>query len=338
MNLNTTSDLHADRAQWFGIAFSLAFTALIWLLGSRLDQIQLLPDTGPAWYYWRLPQPTYLTRLSAWGLYALHQVSIWALIYYAQTRVGRYGKKLQGFHYGALGVNALFIGLHLVQTHLFYDGLAQDVAVWTSQGSVILLLVIVLLMENSRRGLFWGKQVPFGRGIIDVAKRYHGYLFSWAIIYTFWFHPMVATSGHLIGFFYMFLLMLQGSLFFTPVHLNRIWTTILEVLVLVHGTLVALMNTNGLWPMFFFGFLGIFVITQMHRISLSSRARWLILAGYIGAAVLIYSGRGIDNIHQITWIPVIEYLAVFVVAGLIWLGVKLFGKPLQPAGSPASGS
>jgi hypothetical protein len=25
---------------------------------------------------------------------------------------------------------------------------------------------------------------------VDVAKRYHGYVFSWAVIYTFWYHPM----------------------------------------------------------------------------------------------------------------------------------------------------
>ena len=338
MKSNESAMRSASKAQWLGIGFSFGFTLLIWLLGSRLDQIQLLPDTGPAWYYWRLPQPNFLSRLSAWGLYALHQLTIWGLLYYAQTRVGRYSKKLQSFHYWTMGANALFVVLHLVQTHLLYDGLAQDVAVWSSQGSVILLLVVVLLMENSRRGLFWGKKVPISRAIVDVAKRYHGYIFSWAIIYTFWFHPMVATSGHLIGFFYMFLLMLQGSLFYTPAHLNRTWTTILEGLVLVHGTLVAVMNANGLWPMFFFGFLGIFVITQMHGLKLSRLARWIILTGYIGAALLIYSTNGITSIHQITWIPIIEYLAVFLVAALIWLGIKLFGKPIAPVSRQASGS
>ncbi len=44
---------------------------------------------------------------------------------------------------------------------------------------------------------------------------------------------MEPTNGHLIGFFYMFLLMLQGSLFFTRIHVNRWWTLIQEFLVLV---------------------------------------------------------------------------------------------------------
>ena len=73
---------------------------------------------------------------------------------------------------------------------------------------------------------------------------------------------MEPTSGHLIGFLYMFLLLLQGSLFFTRVHVNRWWMLVQEATVLVHGTLVAVMQGNGLWPMFAFGFGGLFVIPR----------------------------------------------------------------------------
>ena len=112
-----------------------------------------------------------------------------------------------------------------MQTQVFYDGLAQDVSIYSSQGSVILLLVVVLLMENRRRGLVFAKPAPIKRdGRADFARKYHGYLFSWAAIYTFWYHPMLNTPGHLVGFFYMFLLLLQGSLFLTRAHINRVWT------------------------------------------------------------------------------------------------------------------
>jgi hypothetical protein len=33
----------------------------------------------------------------------------------------------------ALGMNAVFILLHLFQTQIWYDGLAQDVSIWSSQ-------------------------------------------------------------------------------------------------------------------------------------------------------------------------------------------------------------
>lgn len=44
--------------------------------------------------------------------------------------------------------------LHLVQTWLWYDGLAQDVPIWSSQGSVIVMLVLILFLEMPRRGLW----------------------------------------------------------------------------------------------------------------------------------------------------------------------------------------
>lgn len=62
--------------------------------------------------------------------------------------------------------------------------------------------------------------------------------------------------------FYMFLLLLQGSLFFTRIHTNR-WSTVAqEVIVLAHGVLVAVMQDNELWRMFALGLGGIFVITR----------------------------------------------------------------------------
>jgi len=312
-------------ALWGGIVFSLLFTGLIWVTGERLNAIPLLPDQGAAWYYWKLPSPTFWTRATAWGFYLLHQVALWGLIWYAQTRVKKYIAGLHKVNLVALGVNAFFIVLHLLQTQVWYDGLAQDTSIFSSQGSVIVMLVWILLMENSRRGLFFGKRVPFSKRVISFARKYHGYVFSWAIVYTFWFHPMVNTSGHLIGFFYMFLLMLQGSLFFTRIHVNKWWTVVQEVTVLVHGALVAVMQGNGIWPMFAFGFAGLLVITQMHGLGLPRWSKWGIVALFVGSALWVYSDRGLAQLNEIIRIPVIEYLAVFVLAGLIWLGLWLAG-------------
>jgi hypothetical protein len=329
--------ISSSAALWGGIAFSLLFTGLIAWAGARLDAIELLPDTGAAWYYWKLPEPTYWSRATAWTFYLAHQLALFGLIYYAQSRQIRYTPGLHPVNLVALGVNAFFILLHFAQTHVWYDGLAQDVSIWSSQGSVIVLLVWVLLLENNRRGLFFGQKVPFSKRIIGFARKYHGYFFAWAVVYTFWYHPMVSTSGHLIGFLYMFLLLLQGSLFFTRIHVNRIWTLVLEVSVLVHGTLVAVMQGNGIWPMFAFGFGGIFVITQMHGVGLSRLARGLILAGYIAAAVWVYSERGWAQLNEIIRIPVIDYVAVFVLAGLFGLGLWIAGLVRrQPESPPAT--
>ena len=316
----------AKIALWGGIGFSLAFTALIWWAGQRLASVPHLPSQGPAWYFWKLATPTFWSHFTAWTFYAVHQIAFWSLIYYAQTHVRTYSKGLHPVNLWAMGANAFFILLHFGQTHIWYDGLAQDVSVFSSQGSVILMLVAILLMENQRRGLFLGKKVSFAKQIGSFARKYHGYLFAWATVYTFWYHPMENTPGHLAGFVYMFLLLLQGSLFLTRMHVNKWWTLTQEVLVGIHGTLVAIYQGHGLWPMFAFGFAGIFILTQMHGLGWSRLVRWLVAGGYIAGVLFVYSSRVWVQMNEILRIPVIEYLLVFVIAGLIALGLWIAGR------------
>jgi hypothetical protein len=322
-NRKTKDDL---RAAWIGIGFALLFSALVWWGNQFVADTVLLEDQGASWYYWKLPQPSFWTRATAWGGYLAHQLSFWGLIYYAQSRVKKYAKGMHKINYIALGMNAFFILLHFLQTQFFYDGLAQDVSIWSSQASVAILLIWVLLMENRRRGMFWGKPVSISKEIIDFARKYHGYFFAWATVYTFWYHPMVFTSGHIVGFFYMFLLLLQGSLFLTRIHINRWWTLFQEVLVLIHGTIVAVMQGNQIWPMFAFGFGGVFVITQMHGLRLKEWVKYIVLLVYLAAAGIVYNQRGWAQLNEIIRIPLIDYLAVFILAGLLWLVMRAFRK------------
>ena len=37
-----------------GILFSFAILALTWWAGPRLDTVELMPDQGASWYYWKL--------------------------------------------------------------------------------------------------------------------------------------------------------------------------------------------------------------------------------------------------------------------------------------------
>lgn len=327
-NDNKENKIEATTALYWGIAFSFAFTVLIWVIRPLLPQIDFAADTGVSHYYWKLPNPTALTRASAWIGYVLHQVVIWALIWQAQKQKRKklinYSKNLHRFNVLALGANAFFITLHLVQTAVFYDGTAQDVSIFSAQGSVILMLVLVLLMENQRRGLFFGYKVPFLKQSAALVRTYHGYIFSWAVIYTFWYHPMENTMGHLIGFFYTFFLLLQGSLFFTRAHVNKWWMVTQEVIVLFHGTLVAMAQGAGrevpFWPMFFFGFAALFVVTQMYGLGLKRWMRWAIIGAFIVGVTVIYNGRWADT-NEIIRIPVIEYGFVFILALLIQLGI-----------------
>jgi hypothetical protein len=123
---------------------------------------------------------------------------------------------------------------------------------------------------------------------------------------------------------------LQGSLFFTRVHLNKWWGFALETMVLVHGTIVAILAANGLWQMFFFGFAGIVVATSMYGLGLARWIRLTVIGVYLAFAFAIYSQIGIEKIHQITWIPLTYYATVFALAlligGGIWLVQKIGGR------------
>jgi hypothetical protein len=93
--------------------------------------------------------------------------------------------------------------------------------------------------------------------------------------------------------------------------------------VLVHGTLVAVYQGNGLWPMFFFGFAGVLVLTQIHGLGLPRWGRWAVLAAYLVGAVAVYNGRGWNKLYELVSIPLIEYLGVLVLALLFALGLRL---------------
>ncbi len=319
MNLESAS---SNKALFGLLAASLGFTAAIWFLDDRLAQFALaVREPGmPRFYPWMLATHSDWARYTAWAGYLLHQSAFWWLIWRAQSQGTRFTSGLKPLNYQAFVVTAGAISLHLLQTHLFYDGLAQDVPEWTAMWSVIVLLLVVLLIENRRRGILlgqrWGGYVAEAG---DVARRYHGYYFAWATIYTFWYHPMVSTSGHLLGFLYMFLLFAQGSLMYTHAHTNRWWTLTLEALVMVHGVLVAMMNSDGAWHLFGFGLAGVFVVTQAWGLGLKRRTNWLLVIGYAIALVAFYANWGIADIIKPFRILGGYFVVLPVLAGVIWL-------------------
>ena len=94
---------------WAGIAFSFALTGVIWLLSPQLAAFPHLPDQGATWYYWKLPEPSFLARFTAWGFYLAQQFLIWGIIFQAQRHRTRYGGSLSKYNIAALAVNAVFV-------------------------------------------------------------------------------------------------------------------------------------------------------------------------------------------------------------------------------------
>lgn len=288
--------------------FCLAIAAL----SPRLAAFAKPADQGSWWYYWQLAEPTGWTRLSAWALYILHQAFVW-WIAARMLKEGGHPDSVSAANKIALWGNLVFMCLHLAQTHLFYDGLAQDVPVWSSQWSVIIMLVIMIYLLIPRRGILLGVRMPAGQRLYRWVRRYHGFYISWALVYTFWFHPMEGDYGLLTGFFYMFLLFIQLSFAGTRLHTAIGWLTVLELTVGIHGPAISLQKHlaegggslfTDTWPMFFFGFVAVFVFTGQFGFKLGKPARAAIFAAYAGLAALVYAFRGYGRLFEISFIPV----------------------------------
>ncbi|WP_448212017.1 hypothetical protein [Colwellia sp. MEBiC06753] len=306
----------------YAILVCLLLMVLIWLLGPYSEHINFLEDKGVTWYYWQLPEPNFWTRFSAWSLYIGHQCSLWYLIYLSQKKKLSYqptGKL--GLHKEnviALAVNLFFVLAHIVQTKVFYDGLAQDTSNFAAMISVVLVLAFTLVLEHNRRGFILGKRFEWLSYSRDVFVRYHGYYFSWAMIYTFWFHPIETTLGHMLGTVYILFFLVQGSLFFTRFHQNIFWKAFLEMFVVIHAVVIAYYSIhNESVSMFAFGFLAMFFLTYAYGLGLKKRTITVLTTLFLLIAIAYYQPNWL-GLSELIRIPLILYGVALIFAALAY--------------------
>lgn len=331
MQLSSQTSITDRRAVDWSIIFTVVVCLSILLLGTWLLQFEVAeepPGATEFFYEWQLANPTFWSRATAWLGFGLHMLLIWFTTWWAQERTDRkYLGRLRVVNVVALAINAVFVLLHFGQTAIFYDGIAQDLPGWTAQSTVIMMLFVIMMMENRRRGMFFGKKLNFREEFYHWLKRYHGYAFSFAVIYTFWFHPMIPTWGHIVGFMQVMLVMVQGSMIFTKMHVNRKWIFLNEILVLPHAALIAINQGGGIVFMFLWGFGTIFIVTQMHGLGLKTWVKNLFYAGFTISLFLTYAFiREPFEISEIIRIPMIDYILIFLTYGVWLLFARISGK------------
>lgn len=229
-----------------------------------------------------------------------------------------------------LALHAVFCSARIAHTHLLsYDGLAADVPEVTSLAAVALLLVWVWLLEAPRRGVVAGARPPkalTAPALRATAVATHGYFFSFATIYTLWYHPAASTVAHLSGFLYVFLLLLQSGLAGTAAHGRRWWTATLEGWVAAHALITAATVGGGrLVPLFGWGLATSFMAVHVHGFGIRRRVRAAVAAAYgVGAAVAVGVGWGGTRGWHLVAIPALLYAALgglaLVLAALTALG------------------
>ncbi|QMS85468.1 alpha/beta hydrolase [Candidatus Xianfuyuplasma coldseepsis] len=325
-----------DKLFLYSLIGGVVFSLVILLMPTSIYDFYPNPeiyDYGFNYYLWkfRAIDQSMVARVTAWVLFFAHFGSVVYLLNQLKKHQAEKQDGYTKYNVYLLVTNALFIVLHYIHTWLWYDALAQDTPVWSSQGSVIVMLVLILIIENRRRGLFFGKKMPFPKESTRAVMKYHGIYIALATIFTFWYHPMENTSWHIVGFFYMYLLFIQMSFARTKLHQNKYFNVTLEVMVLFHGTAVALYSGNAPWAMFLFGFATIFFITQIYGLGLNKTTIHIMQGLFVLIALATYSGlfndRAFYEINEVVRIPFIEYGLVFVFVYMIYGWIKLPVKP-----------
>ncbi|KAI8334989.1 hypothetical protein BC941DRAFT_453983 [Chlamydoabsidia padenii] len=292
-------------------------------------------DITPFAYAWRRSDPSSLSRASAWLGYVIHQLGQWYII----TRVLQqqpppltYATTWRWWNWAMVYLNISMAFYKLIQAHLFYDGLAVDISEAITQGSVIMILVVALILAIPRRGIIFGyPQEPIGSVAYNVVwnfiKKYHAYMISFGTVMNFHYHPCEGTLAHHHGFIYQCLLLWQSSNFLHTSHRNKYWVLFLELWVLVHGSFTAYFQPGPGWQIFLYGFLVVFVTNQIYDTGLLNRhasftTGWRPFMVYLSFILLVLFGFGKDDHHyyRILFIPVAEFLAVLYCLGIGGVG------------------
>ena len=131
-----------------GTILSAILTAIIAVTAVRLTGFQIVGSTVAFAYPWRLVEPTVMSQLTAWVGYVLHNIFVWGIIYIVRKNKPKFRSELRWYNWALLIGNLVFVGLHILQTQVYYDGLAQDVPEITALGS------LALIVSTLKLGLF----------------------------------------------------------------------------------------------------------------------------------------------------------------------------------------
>jgi len=280
-------------------------------------------------YPWRLATTTSAARISTWLGYLVHQFGQFYILANVQwlSRTGqiqaKWSSQYQWWNWQMMYLNVAMVLYKCIQGHIWYEGLAVDVPEGTAMGAVVAILIGAIVIEIPYRGLFFGRckriPIPHFNDIVTFAKRYHGYMISFGIVYDFHYHPMESTVGHLGGFFYQSLLFWQSTSFLHYSHRNKNWTLLLEIWVLIHGSITAMIQPGFGWQVFLFGFSVIFLVNQIwgipaiRRMSQPSRTATISAAYAIFLVMAYYGFKDSNGYYRMTFIPVTEFAFVLAI-------------------------
>jgi hypothetical protein len=307
--------------------------------------------TVPFEYPFRLAQSSIWSHLVPWICYVVHQSGHWYLISQARSAHSRGELKwtpagqLNPYAHKMLVLNGVMVLMHFLVSRFNYNGLCSSFSEISTLVAGVTSLVVVMMFEGPRRGWAFGCDVPSKtwseslKRFAGQVKHYHGYMASFGIIVTFWYHPFEATLAHFTGWTHMMMLIVQSSLIYQNQHRDRYWTAIVEVWIMVHGTTVAYFQgymSGELYSMFATSFLMLFAMSTAWGLPivqrfLSTKESWRYYAVF-GAIVALYAPVAyFFLIGRTWWLPFLTTALPMLYYGLsLWYYVWfLYGSYFQ---------
>jgi hypothetical protein len=115
------------------------------------------------------------------------------------------------------------------------------------------------------------------------------------------------------------------------------------VFVALHGALVSFQNaerfgSTSVWPMFLFGFLFVFVVTQLFGLKLPAVFRVIAIILYLAGVGFVYYFRGYEKLYEISFIPLTLYAGAILLPWIVALGQRLVGALAGKASGGAGNS
>ena len=358
---NCTAIMNSYTGLFLGVMFSLIVLAATRLLGRKLRiNFPRLPVwRGVLWYRWKslpskealefspftginFPYSLKVRARSAWIGFFLHLTFVFSMIVWAEIRYSNnrahncpnpappdwcsWTTVLELPHYIFLAGTGLFMLLHLLQTHLKYDGIAQDTAELCPIIGTVLTLVVLALMQQTERGLVFGYGLE-GETFIaltNIARRFHPFVVAWNIMFTFWYHPMEGGWHHLPGFLPLFCILIQGCLLFTTAHLNPIWRVGLELMGFPHAIYVEYTHPDRCrWKMLLTGVLLTPLVVHFHQFNISVAVMATLFIGYISLVILLYRNMPMSQWTEPLHFPILIFSLIFVVYGLLYIPYRI---------------
>ena len=360
--------MYSDNALYVLFSLTLVFLLVVHLASPRLKRaFPPLPIwRGAFWYRWRslpskkalafspftgiiFPHKLIIRAKSAWLCFLLHLLFMTSMVAWSQYQHSSrethncphpapphwcgWTSQLEPTHYVTILGSIIFIVLRLVQTHMWYDGLALDVPEASAMVATIVASCVALFMQQTERGLVFGQSIntETSLALTNIARRFHGYVFTTSLVFTFWYHPTEGGIMHSSGFLLLILFLIQGSLMYTVTHLGVVWRNLLEFTVLPHSLLIEWTRSrpkNESWKMFLSGYLLTFLITHIHAFEIPNSIKICIFCAFIILLYFLFSRNLRAGWSTTVSIPIIYLVCVIFFYSMLYLPyvvIKLLG-------------